>query len=235
MVLEQRLRIDIASSANQLDLECAEILQPAPKGIYLKTRLEPVMVDGNTYYVRKGDASIPVTDINQVTENVYDESNKLIIPKTYLLKKEKYLSNESFLPYRACKIIECMAEQSLDELLAWRTAGRNWVDRMEAHIKPEVLAVETPSEFATYAEVQAWEERKDHVNHLRDEFYQIRDRAYQLIKQELELFVGKLSWHMYYVKLEDTTLIVERFCDYRVHLWELEHGNKFRGIPEEEE
>lgn len=232
MVLEAKLTVNIADSACQLDLECAEILLPPPKGIYLKTRLEPVMVDGNNYYVRRGNASEPIADINDVVENVYDEHNKLVIPKSYLAKRERYLANEPFLPYRACKIIECMANETIEARLAYRTAGRNWSDKIESHFRPEV--VEVP--YLDYANdpVAQYEQRKAEVDALLDEALCARNRAFQSIKQEIELFIGNLTWHMYYAKLTNATLSVERFCDYRVHLWELEHGNKFRGIPEEE-
>ena len=233
MVLEAKLRIDIASSANQLDLQCAEILLPPPKGIYLKTRLEPVLVDGNNYYVRRGTTTEPVIDVNLVNENIYDENNKLVIPKSYLLKKEKYLSNDSFMPYRAAKIIECMASNVVDLFVAYRNVGDHWHERINRHFRPECFdagyPIHTLNEAENLANMVAYAERKQKLDEVMDEAYSARDSAFLPIKQEIELFLGTLNWHMYSVKLVDTQLEVERFCDYRVHLWEMEHGAKFRG------
>ena len=73
MELEAKLSIDFLDSATQIEINCAEFLLPPPNGIYLKTRLDPVMVDGRSYFVRRGTTTEQVADINTVNENVYDE------------------------------------------------------------------------------------------------------------------------------------------------------------------
>lgn len=215
MKVDGVMHLDISAFAHQLEMDLADILLPEPKGIYLKTRVEPVMVDGKNYYTRNGVDSTLVVDINVTKENIYDENDKLIIPKSYLLKKSKWLSNEPFLPYYGVKILENFVNYDIDQFVQYR---KSTMDRRSRNLDFFERVYWSPTV----------EDPEGIFKSRMDEAERQMDTAFLPIRQELEWFLGKNDWHMYFVHMNNCELVVERFCDYRIYMWEQEHGEEFR-------
>ncbi len=227
MPLEGKITLDIEPYASAIELACAEHILSAPKGIYIKNRLEPVMMDGNNYYTRSGTEAVLITDINVIKENVYDENNKLVIPKAFMLKKDKFISNESMLPYRGCKIVELLMNYWLDQLCQYRKMSGNKEYKAMQHLAP--LPKLQPHEYPaniTAEELHELECVREAEHH--DLMMVTFNLILQSLRKELDLFVGNLNWNMYFVKLTDCHLSIERYCDWRAYQWEIEHGEKFR-------
>ena len=87
--VEELFTIDLETIAVDLEIAIEEYIKPSPDGIYIKSKLEPIMVDGNEYYTKVNDNYIPVEDINLLTSAVYNKEYKVIIGKINPNKKQE--------------------------------------------------------------------------------------------------------------------------------------------------
>lgn len=227
--LEAKLTLDISAFAHQIELRCADYLLPAPKGMYLKNRLEPVMVDGHNYYVHKGLKAHLIKDINLIKETVYDEFGQQLIPQMFMLNKAKYLSNTSFLPYRGAKLAEMMVvDQMRNACGPYHFQSAFPLKKMLGHmveLPPRTVKVYR-SESEVFQDIN--EGRGVDPIHEEDTIVSLLEDAYRSIRREVALFIGNNVWNIYIIKLVNTTVTMERFMDYRAYQWELEHGTTFR-------
>ncbi len=211
--IEATLILNYFDVAAQIEINCAEYLLPAPKGIYVRNRLEPAMVDGKTYYVLRGGASEVVTDINQVKDNVYDENQRVVIPKTFWQRKggHAFVSNEPFIPYRGAKILELAINQLLESF----TRYRRWPVDFDARILEHMYSREACQyPHAMYeSEVEYGEKILDLIQD-----------AIRPLKRDVAFFLGNADWNLYHVELRNSNLVLERYMDWRAYQWEQEHG-----------
>ena len=203
LTVEASYRTDISYLANAITLDCHDYLLPPPKGIYCSGRLEPAMVDNQNYYsVKSGSPSELVTDINTVNTAIYSESGKCVIPQYYMKKRTLMVSNESFMPYRGLYIVKELVLNQIDKSRAYRKYSRDKFDCLAKHFVPGT-----------------------DINELYGEAL---ESIYKPIEDEVNVFIGNTSWDMYFVKLLNNVLVLERGMDYRAYCWELENGDKFR-------
>lgn len=227
--LEASITFDIAYHANLIENICEGKLLPEPKGIYITTQVEPVMVDGQVYYtleptppkednviykdggslVKKssfspGSVLVPIVDINIIKSAVYNSDGKVIIRSSLIKNKERNLNNASFLPYRGIKIIELLIQDHINSIVQHRRYRRNCYDEIAKHLLPD----NTASAFELYS----------------GEFELLFDE----LLRDIELFLGWKSWNIYHTTLRGTRFTIERGIDYRVNEWEKQHGTSFR-------
>jgi hypothetical protein len=204
--LQGRLQLNAESCAAHIELLCADHLLPAPKGVYLMNRLEPVMRAGHAYYVRTDQAlgRVPVQDLNTVSQSVYDQFDKRVVPKLFMMNKAKYLSNNSFLPYRGLKIVEILAGEQLDAFLRYRKHRHSCSDKLLTQLVPGI----SESDF--------------------QELVELLDNAYREISRDIMLFLNDDNMHLHYLKLNQNQLIIEKAGDIRIIEWESEHGHEYR-------
>ncbi len=226
--LESSFTFDIAYHANLIETICDGKLLPEPKGIYVNTQIEPVMVDGCTYYTlepvtpgttviyKNGDpnlklivmsqstALMPIVDINTVKTAVYDKDGKIIIRSSLIKNKERNLNNSSFLPYRGIKIVELLIQDHINSVVQHCRYRRNCYDEISKHLIPD----HTGTAFDLYS----------------GEFELIFDE----IRRDIELFLDNKTWNIYHTSIRATRVTIDRGCDYRVNEWERQHGDVFR-------
>ena len=228
--LEASITFDVLYHANLIENICEGKLLPEPKGIYITTQVEPVMVDGQRYYtleptppkedsviykegkhlVKKtsfspGSILVPIVDINTVKTAVYNEDGKVIIRTSLIKNKERNLNNTSFLPYRGIKIVELLIQDHINSTLQHRKHRRNCYDEIAKHILPEVLTETAYDLFSGDFEL------------LFDE-----------LRRDIEIFLGSKTWNIYHTTTRGTRVTIERGIDYRVNEWEKQHGATFR-------
>lgn len=201
--------LDISEYAAQIESICHDYLVPAPKGIYIKNRIDPVLVDGRTYYTKEkvedGIRFVPITDINSVMSGVYDENRKLLIPGRFMKNKSAWISNKSLLSYRGIKIIEYYVKDQIENCLSYRKQNSNYLDGVYRQFKqPEVNAA-----TGDYVEEQTVEEVVSKIE---------RD-VYEHLQKKIAEFVGNRNWNMYFIKIKNQFLIIERYCDWRIYDW----------------
>lgn len=128
---EMTLLVSLAEIAEQIELSLEEKLQPPPAGIYVNTKLEPVMVANNNYYYIANDEFTLVTDINEVGGAVYNAKHEKILTSSQLKNKNTTLSNNSFFPYRGIKIARLMYEYAIESKVMWRKSRSMAYDKIQ--------------------------------------------------------------------------------------------------------
>lgn len=203
--IESRYKQNIEDAARKIEYECADVLLPAPKGIYLINRVNPVMTDGIEYYTIeiKGETIVrtPVTDITNIKSPIYTVlsgiQDKLVISKTFMSNKEKFISSEPMLPFRGVKIIEGLVNNRIDNFTKYRKYSKDNIDIVSSHL------IELDEETLRSTTTRISEVCDDIIN-------------------ELTAFMGLHDWNIYFVKLKDTLMTIEMSIDWRAYQYLLQ-------------
>ena len=203
LTTEAFLLVDLRSCADTIENLCEGALAEPPSGIYHVGRLEPVMRNGKNYYYREDGESHLVTDLNKVTKAVYDEEGKCVVSAIYMRNKERFLSNVPMLPYHGIHIAKELVEAQLDDFVAWRRkTGKTAVDVLTRHFRPD------------------FDLEEDLVNLVLD--------CCVPITREVNIFLGEHQWNIFFAKLTNSVLRLERCMDWRAWEWENKYGDAFR-------
>jgi hypothetical protein len=202
--VEAKLQLDIESYASQIEYALSQYMKEPPKGIYVCNKLEPVMIDGGVYY--HGDKTSSkalqiVKDLNEVTTSIYDKDYKLIIPKQFIINKDRLLSNYPILPYHGIKIIKIMVDDYIYNNLQYLNRHSNISVKIQNHLSN----VETDDQF---------EEILDKIQ-----------RIFQPILVDIERFIGKDDWYIYGISLRERIIDIEKLVDHRIYEWTKMHLN----------
>lgn len=195
---------DISDIAKAIEMDCADYLIPAPKGIYVANKVEPVMTDGVLYYyyyVNK--QKVPVNDISDLKTAVYTEKDGkeiCVIPEMFMRNKRKYISNEPILPYTGTKIVLHLIEKQIGQFVAYRA----YEDLVSIY-----------DFFIGYAE----NENKGEFVEFIDPMYCAIISAFEPLSYELSNFLGNYEWHIFDIELKNTRLKINKSIDYRAYLY----------------
>lgn len=200
---EAVLCLDISEYAAQIERLCEPFLLPAPKGIYIKNRLYPVLVEGRTYFTEKkvgsGVLFVPIEDINLVEGSVYSESRKLLIPQRMMSDKARWISDSPILPYRGTEIVKLYAKNQIDNFVSYRKYGSNYLSRVYAHMLPT--------------------RTQEEAEKLDDVLQQAEHTVYEHLRKKINEFIINHDWNIYFVCIKDRILTIERYCDWRIYDW----------------
>lgn len=210
-------RQDIEGIARQIEYECADHLLPAPAGIYVINKVEPVMIPSETYYIKEkiGTSIVktPVIDITNITECIYKELlsaksktsegiDKVVIPKTFMLNKAKYVSAEPILPYRGIQIVKELINQQINEYVRYKTSHKT----LEEIVANSLTTIEDRQFESITVKIS---------------------NIYNQIKENVYSFMTPHDWSLYFVNLQDTKLTIEKSIDYRAFEW-IKHLNDIK-------
>lgn len=199
LTVESKCTLDLEDTARRIEYEFADYLLLPPKGIYIGSKVDPVMVDGGNYYTIDTATSTrtPISDITNIKQSVYTEhqkADKVIIPKTYMLNKQKYISSEPILPYRGIKIIEGLVQNQIDSFVKYRKSSKS---------KHEIIA----NHFLNIPE----DDFKPAVANILV--------IYSDLHETIQSFMGLHNWHLYFTQFKDTKLTLEKSIDWRAYKW----------------
>jgi hypothetical protein len=209
LTVEARYHKDIEDVARRIEQECIDFLRPAPKGIYSINRVEPVMVDGIEYFTKKIKngklVKTVVSNLGNLTECIYTEVfskngspegvDKVVIPKAFMLNKEKYLSSEPILPYRGIKLVKDLANVQIDNFIRYPSSRQH----VEDLIQKNLIALD---------------------ENLLDQITCDIKHIYSSTEEELNSFLGRHNWNLYFIRTENTELKIERSIDWRAFEYE---------------
>jgi hypothetical protein len=199
LTVEAKIHLDLEDIARRIEYEFADYLLLPPKGIYIGNKVDPVMVDGGNYFIIDTVTSTrtPISDITNIKQSVYTEQqkvDKVIIPKTYMLNKQKYISSEPLLPYRGIKILEGFVQNQIDSFVKYRKVNKSKHDIVAQHF----------------------------LNTNGDEFDNAVASIITLygdLHDSIRLFMGLHNWHLYFTQFKDTRLTIEKSIDWRAYKW----------------
>lgn len=219
---ERVLEINLVESGYAIETICEEYLKEPPKGIYSHSKLEPVMVDGQEYFVNVGTTTKLVTDINDETTAIYDSNNKKIITMGQMRNKATQLSNQSFHPYYGIHIAFKMLQYYVDQYCAYLKNKKSPFHSIDKYFIDNTFKLSYGVEHGEkYSEIV--EERTDPAAR----FEKLLDHILSEQRTQIFEFMNSKNWNMHVCKLDNTTFRVEQCMDYRAYLWELEHGEQW--------
>jgi hypothetical protein len=194
---------DISDIARAIEMDCADYLIPAPKGIYVANKVEPVMTDGVLYYYYANKERVPVNDISDLKTAVYTEQDGAevcVIPEMFMRNKRKYVSSEPILPYIGTKIVLHLIEKQIGQFIAYRA------------YEEETSVYDF---FVGYAESP----NKGRFAEFIDPMYCAIFSAFEPLCHELSDFLGNYEWHIFEIELKNTRLRINKSIDYRAYLY----------------
>lgn len=163
-----------------------------PPGVYMKGQLLPVLRSGQAYFTESGYSSQkPVTALDGVKEAIVDSNGVVVIPRFMMQQQKQYLQSSPTLPFQTALLLEAYARYHI------------------ALCSPHV----TPGGMSGYA-------RSVH-NLFDSSFYKMIDEGYldtamQPFVNTLNRFMGPDVWHIYFIKLTNSDLVIEKTTDYRI-------------------
>lgn len=195
--LEKVLRLDVEAFASNLEYTHSSLLVAPPKGIYVVNKLEPVMIDGQEYFVNQNNTRTPLVDINTWNDSVFDTEGDIVIPKRFMLDKTKYVSNSPFVPYIGLKIIQEIIRNivygSLKHMQVNNILDDN--DEIRKNLIPNIT------------DRQVEELLNDCFDFLSDLITDVRS------------FIDGNLWNIYHVRIDGKYIRIDRYEDFRVNEW----------------
>lgn len=190
------LPIDAAEESIYIIKNFPEILKENPKGIYIVGKVDAVMTNGNAYFTKEGlELNVPITDMERITENVFNAQGQLVVPGFIMRSKRKYLRNESTYSYFGIKAVFYYIQRIIESHSA-HTTSRRYHDLFLNCFKPEY---------------------REKI------FNQDIDIDYYLnrLHDKIMSFIEKDPWIIFLVKQLGSVCLVEKTIDYRIFDWTL--------------
>lgn len=208
--IEASITIGLETVARQIEDKCGEWLREPPKGIYTNTSVHPAMVDGGEYYyIEKGltlnDPSVtrvPVFDVTKVPpgKSIYTIKNHKDVPVIFaeqIKHKDRCLSTAPILPYHGTLMAGALVGMTIDNRVRYNKYAKDIVSIIVKHLHDDFKTDE-------------W---------VHDQCAFIIDEEYSDVRNTVMAFIGKYDWNIYFTRLKQTTVTVQRSIDWRVYDW----------------
>lgn len=218
MKLLDVLKIDLLSYATFIE-NLIPTLTPHPKGIYSSFSIEPIIYDNKEYIVSKDrillGKDINVKDIFNMIP-IIDSSTGIVIP--FINKGKGFiLSRKPVLPYYGLYKVYLYILRSVNELLTCPLKYRI-----------PVLDIINKIYNNEYTKDTVKEELSKIDDILTIDIYKDSERDYtdysDLYKSIVNFIPSRDRTCIYNAKLYNYILMLEKYEDYRIHEWELDHG-----------
>jgi hypothetical protein len=198
------LILPIFHYAMLIEYQYSDFIVPIPPGIYRVGDIYPCIQNNRKYYSQKAlknDQYVTtiVTDINAVTDTILDEGGNVILPAAVMKNKAQYLRNEPTVPSRGLMIVELLIKRYIDSISPWMKYSM-YNSKILSHLKPDGVDLFNNGQLETVCDSL---------------FMQLND------------FIGRDVWHLYFTKFIGLDLLIEKTRDYRIMQWEEEHGHEY--------
>lgn len=194
--------ISVSQYGSIIEQTYFDFLLPPQQGIYKFGDLHPSIVNNKNYYTYvktdKGIIRTPVENFNTLNEAVLDEMDRVIIPAFMMKQKEKYLSNHPTIPARGIEIIKLLIENHIARMSPWASKG-NYVLKMCGFFKAE---------------------NSDIVEE------QYLERLCESLICQVDAFIGRDVWNIYFVKFRGFDICIEKCEDYRIYDWTIKQNQQ---------
>jgi hypothetical protein len=189
-------------------IECAldGMLIDPPKGIYIIGELEPVIRDNLEYYTAApGENYVVIDDINTVTSHVYNNLYKIIIPRYMMNDKDRYLSNHPTLPYIGVNIVDSLISDHISSCLSYNDSSLYRIN----HFNRDITCILSKYILEKYRSVPS----------IMEDIVDKCSRVCIKMLNNIEVFMFDHEWYIYQSYVNNSTLVIERYCDWRVYEW----------------
>lgn len=188
-----------------LEPYASKYLEPYVSGLYLKGNINPLLVEGITYYkdfVSDSQAKrdklsfngIPfnsLAEIMQCNKDVYDSRGNIVITAKDLFFNKRFIDIKPSIPVQIIKVAIAVVLEYLNSLNKHTN-----VNSINYNLNRLV--------------------KSKHRDLIVKEYYQTE--FINLIDKVAE-FVGADSWHIYFYKINGTSLVISKTIDFRIYDW----------------
>lgn len=205
--LESILSLDLRRVAEAIESRYEDKLLPPPEGLYIPSKLEPVVCKGDELYnlhevvdgkIRTQKLQL-VIDLEKNTLPLYNKRGVLLVSQKYVDSPGVLLTSTPHIPYRGTKIAEFLITRALDNFVAWQRRNPN-PERLLEHFRDDAFS--DP-----------------------EETYKALDDLHYSVNSELYDWLGDKMWNIYTVTRDAMTVRVSRYTDYRIMDWTLRYEN----------
>lgn len=173
--------------------EVQHILVPPPRGLYVKGHITPILNDSGVYYPRSkiGNPDARILDFDEMfklREDIVDENNTVIINSQNLIGRPHLFTTKPELPISAALVCYNVLVEYLFKYCKHARGVKS--SHISNFIKPE------------YQEEFNEDYFENPLENALDELYE---------------FIRRYDWNIYFHRLNGTTLVIERYCDFRVY------------------
>lgn len=196
----QQVLLDACTVAENIEGLLGDYLYPAKPGVYMPHRLEPSLVPGGFYYQKVcGQGMKPLDNLEDLQGEVVSIDAMVIVPRGLA----KQLSWEPKLPVRGLALVTAAVDWAIADSSAW-VKRRTGLLQVLRELLPE--------------------EHRDNEAVLCRLSMLLYD-----ICTDVRAFIGSDRWIMHFFKQHGRDIRVEKTIDYRIHMWNMEHGHEFVG------
>jgi hypothetical protein len=204
------LIFDLLELASLINLEIGPFLKPAPSGIYVSSKCNPIVHgDSRFFYTNNTDSQINNIDNTFTLDNLasvtslYDHNLNVIYraPK----RGKNTLLTQPDVPVMARNMITDYIQHYLDNNNCWMPheniilQRKNLFELWGAYLIDSILAQYSKEEII-------------------EQLISIRDRCDSILAI-VENFIGNNPWMMYSLKIKDFVFTIEKTEDYRIYDW----------------
>lgn len=191
--IESTYLFDLQPLGNLIEAKIGDLLEPAPRGIYLNGRIDPIASENNPAFMLQDNILVPVLDLKHVTTALYDKNKRCIASGNFIRQNGEMISEKPISPFRGTLIAEFFVKKYLDNFISWRRHRSSDYSRVLTHFKKDVLE--------------------------KNDWFDLLERLQDGICEPLYDWLDGKTWNIYLANRKNTKLCVNRYGDYRIIDW----------------
>lgn len=186
------LPIDLTAHAlNVTDRQLLDNLLPVDQGIYLQGNMKALLPSTDTYYTLLNPTKgLTLEEVIESTLDIYTKDGTLVLSKHKLNNIRRFLHIGPTLPVSLINLTSAVAKSFIDERCQYSRNGSSV----------------SPLSFFKHVE-----NRDTLLGTIENSYSPLLDTVYDFIKND--------TWHIYFYKNVNSTLIIEKTVDWRVYDW----------------
>lgn len=241
------LVVELSDFMDTIESIAGDYLLPNPEGLFLPSQCEPVLLADTQYYrvgkVRWDEVAppVPIYLADLPNEDIYNASGGIVVTRSQLACLKPTTRHS----LRARNMITSIFDHLIRSHARWTGTQARGVKHSNLHaaVRPFLLEQLQRSGVSVDGVIPIRRPMK-RPQHTRIEidlvsqedmvfFYAAQDICDSILlslgdlTRRLTDFLGQDRWIMYFMKVNNTVLTIERTIDYRIYSWMVEHGREF--------
>lgn len=197
------VNIDVTNYIGMIELKFGDMFVTPPLGYYTNTSMDPVIQAGKCFYtITDKFKRQPLVSLEGISETVVDNLGNVLVDRKVLATKDAISLNKPFMPYIAALVVEAFVKEHM------------------ATMSEYLRHLEQRSNTMLYAFGDMFQEVYKNEQTINNIYSDIDSVLLELV-QELDFIQLGKKWHMFDVTRKNKTLVIKRYCDYRVYDWTL--------------
>lgn len=186
------LVLNLLDYISELDIHYSSYFADPYPGIYIANKVEPVLLPNTVYYTDDGIRfTLEDFEIDKYTGSVTDEYGNMLLSRYVMSMQKSFLSKTPTLPVFAIKIAHIYALSVVDDATPYVRDKTKTTEAIR-YLKPGGYIYVYNGMFSIALD--------------------------ELLKTISE-FINNDIWNIYFIKLNNTDLIIEKSIDYRIYEW----------------